>query len=229
MTHILRSAGALRRCQAFVSATALVLVVSVQSQGGQGSVRAVALGLAQRGVRTGVVLSVSDFEALKTDEAYAGNVSVTHPTPLTIDDTLQRFREEYPDFLVRRSATSATFVHRDAPSAVLEKLNRLGMTTTREQLSISAALVEVVGSLINGSAISGVIGSGQMPGPTCPLGAAVRVPAAQSTPIGTLDNLVAQVPGVSWFVLYDSDRAGEPLYLGLWCQNGMNFRVQLPR
>jgi hypothetical protein len=175
------------------------------------------------------VLPVSDFERLETEDATPGNVGATHLNPLTIDEALRRFPQEYPDFLVRRSATSVTFIHTKAPNAVLDRLNRLGMTTAREQLSISAALVEVVGSLINRSAISGVIGSGQMPGPTCPLGAAVQVRAGQSTPIGALDNLVAQVPGVSWFVLYDSDRAAEPLHLGLWCQDGMNFRVQLPR
>lgn len=130
---------------------------------------------------------------------------------------------------MQRTATSVRLIRQDAPAEVLDRLTRPGITTSREQIPVAAALVEVVGSLINQRAVSGVLGSGQMPGPACPLGAPVRVAAGQATPLDTLDSLVSQVPGLSWFVLYDAERVLDPLHVGLSCQDGMYFRVQLPR
>ena len=66
-----------------------------------------------------------------------------------------------------------------------------------------------------------------MPGAGCPLGAPVKIIEGNATALDALDAIVAQVPGLTWFVLYEPNRVLEKLDIGLWCPDGMYFRVEL--
>jgi hypothetical protein len=178
-------------------------------------------------------MSVTDFENAETERGRSWPLPSVLGAPATaavvVDSALSDFAQDHPEFRVERTDRSVRLIRRDTPTEVLQTLTRQGVVPERDQVSISAALVEVVGSLIRQHAISGALGSGVMPGPACPLGAPIRVSAGHVTPLDALDNLVSQVPGLSWFVLYDPERAQDPVDIGLWCQDGDTFRTQLPR
>jgi hypothetical protein len=226
------------RTKPVVWATMLLLSVTTNpgvARGGSDasdrSVKGMSIMLAQNGFTSGAVLSVSGFMKLEagssgTTDTQTANARVTGDM---LPGVLAGFQVQHPEFVVQHTKSSVRFVQQDAPRDVLDKLSRSGITAARDQISISAALVEVVGSLINQRSVSGVLGSGSTPGPGCPVGAPVKVTAGQATPTEALDSLVSQVPGLSWFVLYDSTRVDEPIQAGIWCQDGMYFRVQLSR
>jgi hypothetical protein len=178
-------------------------------------------------------MSVTDFENGETERGRSWPLPSVLGAPATVvvvvDDALSDFAQDHPEFRVERTDRSVRLIRRDTPTEVLQTLTRQGVVPERDQVSVSAALVEVVGSLIKQHAISGVLGSGVMPGPACPLGAPIRVSAGHVTPLDGLDSLVSQVPGLSWFVLYDPERLQAPVDIGLWCQDGEAFRAQLPR
>lgn len=118
-------------------------------------------------------------------------------------------------------------LHKNTPAEVLQRLTRVGETEDRPNISASAAVVQVVGTLIRQQPTAGVLGSGMVPGEGCPLNAPVKIAPRSTTALDALDGIVAQVPGLSWFVLYEEERAREKLDVGLWCPDGMYFRVEL--
>lgn len=207
-------------------AAGFISAASIQPQIAAQSPKEVALTLARNGLRAGAVMSLTDFANGESDRGR----SMPQPSaPASVENTLTAFAQNHPEFLVQRSSTSVRLLRRDAPAELVQTLTLPGAAVARDQVSVSAAVVEVVGSLIKQRPISGVLGSGTIPGPGCPLGAPTRVSAGQVTALDALDNLTSQVPGLSWFVLYDAQRAEEPVHIGLWCQDGSYFRVQLPR
>jgi hypothetical protein len=212
-------------------AVGLMSVATIQAPTVYPSPKDVTLTLAQNGVRAGAIMSLTDFvngEAERGGSRPLPSVPTAPATGAAIDSTLTGFGQGHPEFLIQRTRTNVRLIRRDAPAELMQTLTLQGVAQGREQVSISAALNEVVGSLIKQRPISGVLGSGVMPGPGCPFGAPIRVSAGQVTPLDAMDNLVSQVPGLSWFVLYDADRAQEPVHIGLWCQDGSSFRLQLP-
>ncbi len=211
------------------AAAALMSLATIQAQTARTSPKDVALTLAQNGIRAGAIMSLNDFS--EAERSWSGPLPSVPTAPATgaaIDSTLTGFAQGHPEFLIQRTRTNVRLIRRDAPAELMQTLTLQGVAQGREQVSISAALNEVVGSLIKQRPISGVLGSGIIPGPGCPLGAPIRVSAGQVTPLDAMDNLLSQVSGLSLFVLYDADRAQEPVHIGLWCQDGSTFRLQLP-
>jgi hypothetical protein len=66
-----------------------------------------------------------------------------------------------------------------------------------------------------------------MPPDTCPFGAIVSLAAGRRTPLEALDEIVVQVPGLAWFVVYDDEEPESPLQIGLYCQGGYVFKIDL--
>jgi len=210
-------------------AAALVSLATIQAQTTHTSPKDVAIALAKNGIRAGAIISLDEFASAERSWSAARPSLLPPAAGAAVERAVSDFTQTHPQFRIERGERSVRLIRRDTPTEVLQALASARDVPAREQVSISAALVEVVGSLIKRRTVSGVLGSGGMPGPGCPLGALVRVSAGHVSPLDALDDLVSQVPGLSWFVLYDAEHAHEPVHIGLWCQDGDAFRVQLPR
>lgn len=184
--------------------------------------------LAKSGYRVGAVMSLADFDQVQRQVPEPVDVESQQATN-PAESILTRFTRQQPAFVVQRTQGGMRLVRQDTPSGVVARLNAAGTVSVDEALPASAALVQVVGTLLSGSPVSGVMGSGPMPAPGCALNTPVRTSASRMSALEALDNIVAQVPALSWFVLYDAEREQTPLYIGLWCGDGMAFRIQLPK
>ena len=119
-------------------------------------------------------------------------------------------------------------IHRETPTALLELLNQPRYLRDPANMSASAAVVHVVTALIRQRPAAGVIGSGLTPSRACPLGAPIALNPGAKSALQLLDSIVAQVYGLAWFVLYDPAKELGKIELGLWCPDGMYFRVEAP-
>ena len=185
------------------------------------------MAAAGAGLHAGVVMSLTDFENGEKDGSTTGkDADAVRDMTAVFEGQLQQFTSGNPLFTIERTSGSIRLIRKDTPPDVIERLTHSGISTGRSQISASAGVVEVVGSLIRQQPMAGVLGSGLTPGPRCPLGAPVKIDAGQTTAFDALDSIVDQVPGLSWFVLFDPDRPKD-LEVGLWCPDGMHFRVEL--
>jgi hypothetical protein len=206
---------------------ALSCATSGQAQGPENSVKDIVIGLGQSRVAAGVVMSLREFVNAEKQSSTPRRLAAEQRSAAQTADSLNLFERTHPEFVVDRRVQRVRFVQRDTPAEVMEKLSRVGIMEGRPAISASAAIVQIVGTLIRQQPTAGVLGSGPMPGEGCPLGAPVRVSAGASTALDALDAIVAQVPGLTWFVLFEPERMREKLDIGLWCPDGMYFRVEL--
>jgi len=201
----------------FIVSVGTVAVPSAQKV--SESIRDLVLGLAQSGRPVGAILPVTDFEIYGYKES----------RPLRAgEQQLTLFAAQHPHFVVERQGQAARVIHRETPRALIELLNRPRYLRDPAKMSASAAVVHVVAALIREQPADGVLGSGQTPSRVCRIGEPVALNLGESSALQLLDSIVAQVHGLAWFVLYDPSKDLENIELGLWCPDGMCFRVGVP-
>lgn len=182
------------------------------------SLKTLALALAQLGHPTGLVASLDEFESLEH-----------RPSPLpggVTDRELTDLATTRPDFRVEERGRSVRLIQRSAPTGIIRLLERPGLLAGPVRMSASAAVVHVVGSLLKQRSTGGVLGSGLSPQKGCDIDVPVTLPAGSTSAFDLLDRITAQGHGLAWFILYDPEDSAR-LDLGLWCADGMYFRVQL--
>ena len=196
--------------------------VAVVAQQSARSPKEVALGLARSGKAVGVVLSSSDFEGLER-AARSGP-----PEPLEHDDVIL-FERTHPEWLVQEIADTVRLIRRDAPTEIVELLNRPRYLPEAVRMSASAGLVHVVGAILMQREPGGVLGSGPAPSEKCPLNDPVVFADGPASGFDLLGSIVRQAHGLAWLVIYDQHNGTGRFDLGLWCEDGMYFRVELTR
>lgn len=87
-----------------------------------------------------------------------------------------------------------------------------------------AVFLRVVKAL-SGKEPAGIIGTGTFPGPECPLRRPVRLSAGSTSATRMLDEIVKQVPGLMWFVTYDTEAPHYGLQVGLLCGDGSTVGI----
>jgi hypothetical protein len=55
----------------------------------------------------------------------------------------------------------------------------------------------------------------------------VRIPAGKTRPIDILDQVVRQVPGITWLVTYRAVAPDHEFKIGLMCGNGSFMRTEV--
>jgi hypothetical protein len=214
--------------QSAVAALLSAFAASAATQAPDLSIKDIVIGLGQARVPAGVVMSLRDFVNAEQQSATPRRLTaVPGGAASAADASLNLFTRGHPEFALDRSAQRVRLLRKDTPAEVMRRLTRVGQTEDRPDISASAAVVQVVGTLIRQQPTAGVLGSGPTPGEGCPLNAPVKIAPQSTTALDALDGIVAQVPGLSWFVLYEEGRAREKLDVGLWCPDGMYFRVEL--
>jgi hypothetical protein len=93
------------------------------------------------------------------------------------------------------------------------------------ELSARDAVFMRVVKALSGKEPQAIIGTGGFPGPECPLGRPVHVPAGWTSVTRMLDDIVKQVPGLVWLVTYDFDAPDYGLEVGLLCGGGAAVRI----
>ena len=78
---------------------------------------------------------------------------------------------------------------------------------------------------LSGKEPAGIIGTGSFPGPECPLGRPVRLTAGSTSATRMLDEIVKQVPGLMWFVTYDTEAPHYGLQVGFLCADGSTVGI----
>ena len=87
-----------------------------------------------------------------------------------------------------------------------------------------AVFMRVVKAL-SGKEPAGIIGTGTFPGPECPLTRPVRLTPGSTSATRMLDEIVKQVPGLMWFITYDTDAPHYGLQVGLLCGDGSTVGI----
>lgn len=203
---------------------ALGSAASAQIQGSRHSIKDVAISLSRATNTVGAIMSLRDF--VEAEKQSAGRSPARIGDTQTAEAALTLFSRAHPEFAVQREGARIRFVRKDTPTALLHRLAYSSVAEARTSISASAAIVYVVGTPIRQQPTQGVLGSGLMPADGCPLNAPVKVAGGVTTPLDALDAIVAQVPGLAWFVLYEPSRVNEKVDVGLWCPDGMYFRVE---
>ena len=182
------------------------------------SLKALTIALAQSGRPTGLVASIDQFEALERQRSSGVRDGLT-------DRELIDLAKARTDFILEERGKAVRLVQKGAPIEMTQLLERPGFLAAPVRMSASAAVVHVVGGLLQ-QRDTGVLGSGPAPQPGCDIDVPVSLPDGPTDARELLDKIAAQGRGLAWFVLYDPENSSR-LDLGLWCADGMYFRVQL--
>lgn len=190
-------------------------------QAATSSLRDLALGLARAGRATGVVVSFSEFEAINSVSGLPVPVG-----PARLERELAVFGKRHAEFAIEPEEQAVRLISGSAPREILESLKRPGSLSAPLEMSASAAVNHGVAYMLRQYKVMGILGSGQTPGPGCPLGAPVRLEPGPTTPLKLLDAIVLQVPGLAWLVVH-VDGTADQLKVGLWCPDGMYFLAEV--
>lgn len=186
------------------------------------SPRRLAAELARLGVPGGIVVEQQDLGQVPAANGGSGDAfQGVDPVTTAIDEFNAggpHYRALKADGLVHvRSVTE--------PPDLRLALDRQVEVASIAALPASDAVFVRVVKVLSGKEPAGIIGTGSFPGPECPLGTPVRVAAGLKSATQMLDEIVRQVPGLTWVITYDTQAPHYGLEVGLVCGNGAAVRI----
>jgi hypothetical protein len=143
--------------------------------------------------------------------------------------TLEAFNAEHAGFAAGQENGVIHIRSIEEPTPVSNALER---RTTFSERATNVAVLDVmmkgVLGAMRGAEIRGWVGGGAEPGPECSPLRPVRVPGGSVTAVELLDEVVRQVPGLVWYVTYDSENLSQDVKVGLICSNGTIVNIEYP-
>lgn len=187
--------------------------------------REFARALAAEGIPAGFVVPEAEFRRHSEGSTKQGAPAAVAGPRSTLESRVTAFNSARGPF---RAAETRGVVHiraADEPADVREALMaESDAADSGEQPALKAGYRHAVRA-IRGVEPEGFFGSG--PDPSCRLDRPVHLQSGRMTTIEVLDEIVRQVPGVTWLVTYDSERGF--LTVGLMCPDGSFRRTWINR
>ena len=199
---------------------------SAQAPGPSTSPLELAADLARRGVPGGFVVLARELGDVSSKSSRPAPAGALQSLEAGVTATLDQFNAAGSHY----QATSADgFVHVRSvrePDDLRRTLERQVRIDQSSELSAGDAVFMRVVKALSGKEPLGIIGTGSFPdGPKCPLDRRVRITAGWTSATRMLDEIVRQVPGLTWLVTYDADAPYYGLEVGLVCGDGGTARI----
>jgi hypothetical protein len=159
-----------------------------------GKPRELVRALAVRQVAAGAVVSEDLFTPAAASGVSEESVAPM-PTPDESSERIQAFNATAGPFRAVRRGRVIHVRSRDEPDEVKRSLERsTDVKETTQMPALGAVYSFVVAAMYGAEPEGGVIGTGIIPGPECPIDKNVTVPKGSQTALALLDEIVQQVP-----------------------------------
>jgi hypothetical protein len=188
------------------------------------NVRDFALRLAVNGVPAGVVVRESEFVE-KTSEPHQANPKGRAVFSATLPQLLSDFNSRNRNVRARSANGVVRVEATRLPDATKDLLAREVFIEGPQRVAAGDAIFKTLMSLVRGSAVTAIAGTGVMPGPSCRLQDAVEIPLGTYTVSSYLDRVVAHLPGLVWLVTFEQPNDG--LKIGVLCPGGESLKMRI--
>jgi hypothetical protein len=189
-------------------------------------VREFAVRLAVNGVPAGVVVCERDF-APKSTEPPKADAKHKQAFALTLPELLSAFNSRNHTIRAVRADRSIHLEATRLPEAVRELLARQIFIDASQKVPAGDAIFKVLMSLVRGSTVTAIAGTGIMPGRSCMLQGLVEIQRGTYTVSEFLDDIVTQVPGLVWLITFDAEELNSGLKLGVVCPGGESLKMTI--
>jgi hypothetical protein len=191
------------------------------------AIRDYAIDLAANGVASGLIIPADALEQAKVRGFSKPTDATQAAFKSDLTSSLSAFNAKQGRF---RAADRAGVVHVrsvDVPADVESALERSADTDGASDIPALYVIHTLVLPAITGRRAAGVGDVGVAEDPACPMYQPVRIPAGKTRPIDILDQVVRQVPGITWLVTYRAGGPDREFKIGLMCGNGSLMRTEV--
>jgi hypothetical protein len=170
-----------------------------------------ATALAARRVPVGVIAS---------ERAWEPSFPLVRPDPAaSLAAVLIEFNAKHPLMVAAQVGGVVHLRNRNAPAWLRKALTEERYLAAPVKMSAMNVMFYTAAGLLRGAEITGIVGSGPMPGPGCPATQEVLIPAGRTTVAAIGDEVTRQSPGAGWLIVFD-ESLEDSVQVGILCSEG---------